>query len=72
MKEVESSAISHIDYQDEVLTIVFRDSNLIYDYRGVPRETYQTLIESESLGKAFNKIIKPRYDGVYRGMYSGE
>ena len=59
---VESSNIEHIGYDEDasVMRIWFQ-RNAIYDYIGVAREDFETLLSAESVGKAFHSIIKPKY-----------
>jgi hypothetical protein len=59
----ESSAISHLGYNDErrELYVTFRDSGNAYAYLGVPRNEYDELLEAESKGHFVATRIKPRY-----------
>lgn len=52
-----SSMISTIDYDNDSkeMTVTFKNSNQ-YKYFDVPREEFETLKTSESIGTAFNKI----------------
>lgn len=60
---VKSSAIRTIGYsQFNTLYIVF-NSGLGYRYYDVPREVYEELINSESIGKAYNRLIRGQYEG---------
>ena len=69
MREVDSSAIQFINYDSGTLTVIFRQTMLIYEFKNVPEEIYQAFAEAESLGKAFNKLIRPKFEGVYRGVF---
>ena len=56
---VESSNLSAIGYDDEsqVLEVEFR-RGAVYRYFEVERVAYENLLKAESVGKAFNAIIK--------------
>lgn len=56
-----SSMISTIDYDSEnqELTVTFKNGNQ-YKYFDVPREEFEALRQSESIGSYFNKI-KSKY-----------
>lgn len=45
------------------LRVVF-NGDTIYEYAGVPIETYNRLLTAKSTGKAFNALIKDQYDFV--------
>ena len=62
-KEIDSSVIASAAYDDDrmVLEIKFRTGR-VYHYRDVPRTVYDELLSSESAGKYFNNVIRPRYD----------
>ena len=61
--EIDSSVIASAAYDDDrmVLEIKFRTGR-VYHYRDVPRTVYDELLSSESAGKYFNNVIRPRYD----------
>jgi hypothetical protein len=69
--KVESSVIDRISFRRAVLFmgredrlyITFKDGSR-YFYEGCPREIYEQLINAESIGKAFNIIIKPHFKGT--------
>lgn len=67
-KQVISSNISQIDFDPFMgtMTIGFTN-NSIYEYYGVPLELYKELIESESVGRFFQKNIKHNFDFAKRG-----
>lgn len=52
-----SSMISTIDYDNDSkeMTVTFKNGNQ-YKYFDVPREEFEALRQSESIGTAFNKI----------------
>jgi hypothetical protein len=56
---VESSSLARLDYDDRqrVLQAEFRDGS-IYQYPGVPLETYQELLQAESKGAYFNRRVR--------------
>jgi hypothetical protein len=62
MPAVNSSAISRVEFDDSsgVLSIWFTAGHR-YDYPGVPRELYQRLITSTSIGTFFNNHIRDQY-----------
>lgn len=56
---VESSLLAKLDYDNRqrVLQTEFRDGS-IYQYAGVPLETYQELLQTESKGAYFNHRVR--------------
>ncbi len=56
---VESSNLTSIGYDQDtsVLEVEFKRGS-VYKYLDVPLETYEEMIGSESLGKAFVNLIK--------------
>lgn len=64
-KEVSSSTISHVAYNDETneLRVTFKHGGT-YLYKGVNPETHKALIEAPSVGKHFLAHIRPQYEGV--------
>ncbi len=67
MPRIDSSAISHVTYQDRrrLLYVTYkgqgRDSGGSYVYVGVPRRDYDELLKAETKGAFVNARIKPRY-----------
>jgi hypothetical protein len=67
MPNIESSAISNVNYQDQrrLLYVTYksqgRDSGGSYVYVGVPRRDYDDLLKAESKGAFINERIKPKY-----------
>jgi hypothetical protein len=59
---VSSSVIAFVahDGRSNTLEVEFRNGRL-YEYFGVPREAFDELLASDSVGKYFNEEIKPRY-----------
>jgi len=67
----DSSNIVRVEYCDggnKVLTVFFRTA--IYDYENVDAEIYNeletTYTDGESVGKAFNRLVRGKIDGVKR------
>jgi hypothetical protein len=58
---VSSSSIISVGYDQalNVLEVEFVGGG-VYQYHGVPPETFQELLSAESLGKYVNQIIKKR------------
>jgi len=46
------------DSHRAVLQVVFRDGT-VYQYRGVPLQTYHGLLKADSKGAYFNHCIRP-------------
>ena len=59
--KVQSSTISEIDYQDNILTVTFNNGR-VYTYEGVSRELFEKLVNSESKGKFFHENINSRFN----------
>ncbi len=64
-KPVKSSVIKSIGYNEDkqLLEVEIVDSGRVYQYKVVPLEIYLNFVEAESLGKYYNEIIKPGFDG---------
>ena len=60
MKPAKSSNISELGYDDNTkeLHVKFKHGNGVYVYKDVPKETFDKMTESESLGKFLNTEIK--------------
>ena len=60
---VNSSNIATICYtpQNKTLSILF-NRKTVYQYSKVPVEVFLTLIQAESVGKAFQELILNKYD----------
>ena len=56
---VESSSLAKVAYdnQREILQVEFRDGS-VYQYLGVPLQTYQNLLRADSKGGYFNHHIR--------------
>jgi hypothetical protein len=60
--DVESSAISEIDYDASRTKLLVRfQSGERYIYVGVPGEVHRALVEAESKGRFFQLRIRGRY-----------
>lgn len=59
-QNVKSSAIQKISYNTDskILSVTFQQG-ATYDYPSVPELEFHNLINAESVGKYFNKYIKP-------------
>lgn len=62
---VTSSNIDALWFTPEMLSIRFK-GGAIYDYPDVPEETFDELLASESVGKAFHRLIKPNFPATLR------
>lgn len=60
MKTVESSSIFQVGYRRRVMQVQF-NSGRLYEFRKVPRATYDQLLKSPSKGEFFNREIKGSY-----------
>lgn len=62
MKEVKSSTISHVGYEDNTntLKVKFKDG-AEYHYQNVPKKEHDDLLNAESVGKHFVKNIRNSY-----------
>ena len=56
-QKVESTNLASIGYEDGVLEIQFQ-KGLVYQYFDVPDSVHEELMESESIGKSFFRLIK--------------
>jgi len=64
--EVGSSNIASVGYHDGKLFVEFKRSGAVYEYRGVPEDVYQALINAESVGKFFHRNVKSVYQTIRR------
>jgi len=55
-----SQRISSMTWDQSVLRVEFKRGG-IYEYPGVPEEIFDTLIQAQSLGNAFNDLVKGKY-----------
>lgn len=72
---VTSSNISAIGYEGSSLYVWFK-SGILYEYPGVPWDTYQALMANESVGRYFHQHIRNKFEykrltgipGEYEGV----
>ena len=59
---VDSTAVNSVGYDPatRTLEIEFAEGR-IYQYFGVPRDEYQALLTSDSIGTYVNTILKPKH-----------
>lgn len=63
MREVKSSTISHVGYDDTTSTLKVRfKTGGEYHYKNVPKKEHDALLSAESVGKYFIKNIKNSYN----------
>jgi KTSC domain len=63
MKEVKSSQIEAIGYDDATSTLAIRfKCGSVYHYNYVPQNLFDELSSAESVGSFFGKHIKPHAD----------
>lgn len=62
MPQVDSSAVSAVDYDDEArrLVVTFA-TGPTYAYDAVPRRVYETMLQAPSKGRFFNSEVRERY-----------
>jgi hypothetical protein len=60
--KVKSSAFSDIDYDPEsqLLTVQY-SSGQRYRHEGVPEHVYKQVMESDSIGRAFQQLVKNQF-----------
>lgn len=56
--EVESSNISALAFEEPSYLFVRFNSGDTYRYKNVPREVFTEMLEAESVGKAFHRLIR--------------
>lgn len=61
MPQHDSSFVRSVGYDWDAETLTLRLGQRRYEYAGVPEEVYQQLLDSESLGVAYNASIKRQY-----------
>lgn len=66
MKNVDSSNIAAIGYDDELYELFVQYKNgMTYKYKEVPANIYESFLKAESKGKFMNEEVKPFYDYDY-------
>lgn len=59
-QDVQSSNILKVGHDGENMGVVFKGGGE-YHYAGVPREVFDKVVSAESVGKAINAHIKPKF-----------
>ena len=59
--DVDSSVIDQLRYEKLRLDVVFKDGR-VYRYFEVPETVFEALIGAESIGKFYNRGVKPAYE----------
>jgi len=64
-QKVESSNLASIGYdeENEILEVEFKHGG-IYQYNGVPKDEYDSLMSADSHGKYFSANIRNDYDFI--------
>lgn len=57
MNSVKSTSISEVGYRRRTLKVQFNNGRT-YEFRKVPRATYDQLLKSDSKGEFFNREIR--------------
>lgn len=55
--KVESSNIAAVAYEDQKMYVQFHNGGE-YQYDNVPVEVYNEVLEAESVGRAFHRLVK--------------
>jgi len=58
---VNSSSISAVGYDGYQLFVLFHTSDTVYAHRGVPYHLYLGLMQADSMGAFYNRLIRGRY-----------
>ena len=60
---VESGDLAWVEYDEpmHILLIGFRNNDAEYEYAGVPRDVYESLMKAPSHGTYFHQHIKSRF-----------
>lgn len=61
MQKVESSNIAEMGHKGTTMRVLFHNGGL-YDYAGVPLTTYHEIVNAESVGSTFHRLVKSRPD----------
>lgn len=62
MQSVESSTIDSVGYSEKTNTLRVQFKNgSVYDYAGVAKAQFDTLLNSNSKGQYLNMAIKPQF-----------
>ena len=61
LKEVNSSNIRKIGYEDDTLYVEYK-SGATYAYKKFPKNLYESFLEAESKGRFMNSEVKGKYE----------
>ena len=61
MIEVDSTAIERIGWETGMMDVHFKDGRS-YRYYGIPESVYEEVLDADSIGRAFNIMIKDKYE----------
>ena len=69
---IDSSMLKSIGYDAErqVLVLEFAGYETIYEYYNVPSDIHEALLESDSVGRTFNQLVRNHFN--YQKMESEE
>lgn len=68
LHKVKSSAIHSVGWELGRLVVVFSSrAKYVFDY--VSRDEFNEILNAESVGKTFNKLVKSSKEGVYLGIH---
>jgi hypothetical protein len=65
MREVYSSVVSEIGYEDGKLVVVWKRSGKISMYTGVPPDVARQVMNAPSIGKALRESVQNVYEHGY-------
>jgi hypothetical protein len=65
MREVYSSAVQEIGYEDGKLVVVWKRSGKTSTYTGVPPELAQQVMNAPSIGQALRESVQNQYAHGY-------
>ncbi|MBU0678795.1 MAG: KTSC domain-containing protein [Verrucomicrobia bacterium] len=69
MKDVESSMLKAVGYDagSQTLTVKFTSSDEVYTYQGVPKDVYDSIMSSDSMGTYFTENVKGKFEYTKSG-----
>lgn len=59
--KVDSSMIKSVGHEESTLEVEFT-TGAVYQYHGVSEHIHQELMQADSTGKAFNRLIRGNYN----------
>ena len=65
MREVYSSTVERIGYEDGVLRVEWAKSGKVSLYHGVPEKLANEVMNAPSIGSALRSLIQPGYRHAY-------